>query len=154
MGDSGTKMFFFGTYNHNIDDKSRCTLPQKFREKLGSKVYVTKGYDHCLYIYPEETFLKIADEYSSMDELSPEERQNRRMFFASSIDYDVDKAGRITLTKDHLKRANLDKEVVLVGNGDHVEIWSRAQYEDMDKTADENFERNAQIIAASKKKID
>lgn len=147
-------MFFFGTFNHNLDEKSRCTLPSKYREKLGSKVYVTKGFDHCLSLYPEDTFMKIAEQYASLDELSQEERYNRRMFFASSTEYEVDKAGRITLTRDHLQRAGITKAVVLVGNNDHIEIWDRDRYEMIDKDQDENFEKNAQIIAASKKKAE
>lgn len=141
------KVLFFGTFNHNLDDKSRLTLPSKFREKIGSKVYVTKGFDHCLNLYPEDTFLTIADKYSQLNELSPEERQYRRAFFATSCDYDLDKAGRITLSKDQLQRASIEKEVVLVGNNDHIEIWDRKVFEEVDKLQDENFELNAQMIA-------
>ena len=51
-------MVFFGTYNHNLDDKSRCTLPSRFRDVLGTKVYVSRGYDHCLNLYTEDAFNK------------------------------------------------------------------------------------------------
>lgn len=147
-------MFFFGTFNHSLDDKSRCTLPTRFRDKLGKKVYVTKGFDHCLNLYPEETFIAMAEKNASLDELSPEERQYRRIFFASSMDYDLDKAGRITLTKDHLSRAGITKEVVLVGNNDHIEIWDRAKFEEADQLQDENYEKNAQMIAMNRRKQD
>lgn len=154
MGESGLDMFFFGTFNHSLDEKSRCTLPSRFRGSLGTTVYVTRGYDHCLYLYPEETFLKKAEKYAEFDELSSEERQNARLFFASSSEYLIDKAGRITLTKDHLNRAGITKEVVLVGYNDHIEIWDKDSYYDIDKLQDENFEKNAQMIAASRKKAE
>jgi MraZ protein len=144
-------MVFFGTYNHNLDDKSRCTLPSRFREALGTKVYVSRGYDHCLNLYTEEAFNKKVEKYSSFDELSPQERHNARLFFASSSEYIIDKAGRITLTKDHLNRAGIAKEVVLVGNFDHIEIWDKDTYYNMDKYSDENFESNAQFISAQRK---
>ena len=63
----------------------------------------------------------------------------------------LDKAGRITLTKDHLNRAGITKEVVLVGNFDHIEIWDKDTYYNMDKYSDENFEANAQFISAQRK---
>lgn len=96
--------------------------------------------------------MKKAESYSSFSELSQEERQNARLFFASSSDYDVDKAGRITLSKDHLARAGITKEVVLVGNNDHLEIWDRNTYYAVDKLQDDNFEKNAQYISAQRKK--
>jgi len=155
VGESGVNVvFFFGTFNHNLDDKSRCTLPSKFREKLGTKVYVTKGFDHCLNLYSEETFLKLVEKYATLDELTPEERQYRRMFFSSSSDYEIDKSGRITLSKDHLQRASIVKEVVLVGNNDHIEIWDRDHFNEIDKLQEDNFEANAIKIAASRKKAE
>ena len=57
----GSNMFFIGTYNYNLDDKNRLTMPSKLREQLGAKVYVTLGLDKCLAIYPVETFEKIEE---------------------------------------------------------------------------------------------
>ena len=144
-------MVFFGTFSHNLDEKSRLTLPSRFREMLGTKVYVSRGYDHCLYLFTEEAFNKKVEKYSMFDELSPEESQNARLFFASSSEYQIDKAGRITLTKDHLNRASIAKEIILVGNFDHIEIWDKSTYEEMDKLSDANFEANALKISSAKK---
>lgn len=145
-------MFFFGTFNYHLDDKSRCSIPARFREKLGQVVYVTKGFDHCLYLFPEETFIEMAKKNAMLDELSPQERQYRRTFFASSMDYSIDKAGRITLTKEHLMKAGIKKDVVLVGNNDHIEIWDRETYENIDLLQDNNYELNAQIIAENRRR--
>lgn len=145
-------MFFFGTFFHNLDDKSRCTLPARFREALGSHVFVTKGFDHCLSLYPEVTFMEMVKQNAALNELSPTERQYRRMFFASSSDYDIDKAGRITLSKDHLLKAGISKEVVLVGNNDHIEIWDKSTYEKVYEEQEQLFEENAKSIAESRLK--
>ena len=59
-------MFFIGTYNHSLDEKSRVILPSKLREKLGGTVYITLGLDKCLAVYPEETFENIAAKLSAV----------------------------------------------------------------------------------------
>ena len=100
-------MFFFGTFRHNLDDKARCTIPTSFRDQLGKVVYGTKGLDNCINIYPEETFMKICNSNSTLNDFNSAERQFKRLFFSTSFKYEVDKSGRITLTKDHLSRAGI-----------------------------------------------
>ena len=68
------------------------------------------------------------------------------------MDYSIDKAGRITLTKEHLMKAGIKKDVVLVGNNDHIEIWDRETYENIDLLQDNNYELNAQIIAENRRR--
>lgn len=150
---SGLTMFFFGTFYHNLDDKSRFTIPSKFRDAIGSKIFITKGFDKCLYIYPEETFMKIAERYSHYDDLCLEERQNSRVFFATSMDYDIDKAGRVTLSKDHILKGNIQKEIIIIGRNDHLEIWDKATYEECSSIDADNFEKNASKISESRKKV-
>lgn len=144
-------MFFFGTFRHNLDDKARCTIPNSFRDQLGKVVYGTKGLDNCINIYPEETFMKICNSNSTLNDFNSAERQFKRLFFSTSFKYEVDKSGRITLTKDHLSRAGIDKEVVIVGNNDHIEIWDKETFEKVDKMQNDNYEANAQSIALSHK---
>lgn len=153
MGESGDKMFFFGTFKHNLDDKSRCTIPNSFRDQLGKKVYGTKGLDNCINIYPEEAFMRLCQQNALLSDFDPAERQFKRLFFETSFKYEVDKSGRITLTKDHLQRAGIDREVVLVGNNDHIEIWNKTTFEELDTIQNENFESNAQSIAQSRKEL-
>lgn len=145
-------MFFFGTFKHNLDDKARCTIPTIFRDQLGKVVYGTKGLDSCISIYPEETFMKLCQQNALLDELNPAERQYKRTFFITSSKYEIDKSGRITLTKDHLSRAFINKEVVIVGNNDHIEIWDKDRFEEIDKLQNDNFEINAQQIALDRRK--
>lgn len=144
-------MFFFGTFRHNLDDKARCTIPTSFRDQLGKVVYGTKGLDNCINIYPEETFMKICNSNSTLNDFNSAERQFKRLFFSTSFKYEVDKSGRITLTKDHLSRAGIDKEVVIVGNNDHIEIWDKETFEKVDEIQNDNYEANAQSIALSHK---
>ena len=123
-------MFFFGTFRHSLDDKSRCTLPNCFRDDLGKVVYATKGLDNCLNIYPEETFKVLCEKNAK---------------------YEVDKSGRITLSKNHLQIAGINKDIVIVGNNDHIEIWDKDIFEKIDALQNEEFESNAQLIAQTYK---
>ena len=124
-------MFFFGTFRHSLDDKSRCTLPNCFRDDLGKVVYATKGLDNCLNIYPEETFKVLCEKNAKLNE--------------------VDKSGRITLSKNHLQIAGINKDIVIVGNNDHIEIWDKDIFEKIDALQNEEFESNAQLIAQTYK---
>lgn len=100
---------------------------------------------------PEETFMKICNSNSTLNDFNSAERQFKRLFFSTSFKYEVDKSGRITLTKDHLSRAGIDKEVVIVGNNDHIEIWDKETFEKVDEMQNDNYEANAQSIALSHK---
>ena len=100
-----------------------------------------------LYIVTEEFILVY-----SLDDFNETERQYKRVFAFSSSRYEIDKSGRITLTKDHLSRAAITKEVVIVGNYDHIEIWDRERFEEINKLQDDNFEKNAQSIALERRK--
>ena len=144
-------MFFFGTFRHNLDDKARCTIPTSFRDQLGKVVYGTKGLDNCINIYPEETFMKICNSNSTLNDFNSAERQFKRLFFSTSFKYEVDKSGRITLSKNHLQIAGINKDIVIVGNNDHIEIWDKDIFEKIDALQNEEFESNAQLIAQTYK---
>lgn len=136
-------MFFIGTYNHSLDEKSRVILPSKLREKLGGTVYITLGLDKCLAVYPEETFEAIASRLSKISDYQSDNRGYKRTFFSNSYQCDVDKQGRIQLTKDSLDKCFIKKDVVIMGVDDHVEIWDKEHYEEMSRINDENYESNA-----------
>lgn len=144
-------MFFFGTFRHSLDDKSRCTLPNCFRDDLGKVVYATKGLDNCLNFYPEETFKVLCEKNAKLNELDSAQRRYQRMFFQTSFKYEVDKSGRITLSKNHLQIAGINKDIVIVGNNDHIEIWDKDIFEKIDALQNEEFESNAQLIAQTYK---
>lgn len=118
---------FLGTYTPRLDDKGRLTLPAKFREALAGGVTVTKSQDHSLAVYPREVFADRARTVSQASRSSEEARAFMRNLAASSDEQLPDGQGRITLTADHRRYAELAKECVVIGAVDYVEIWdSRA----------------------------
>ncbi len=118
---------FLGTYTPRLDDKGRLALPAKFREALAGGVTVTKSQDHSLAVYPREVFADRARTVSQASRSSEEARAFMRNLAASSDEQLPDGQGRITLTADHRRYAELAKECVVIGAVDYVEIWdSRA----------------------------
>lgn len=120
---------FFGEYEHAIDDKSRLTLPARFRAALADGVVVAKGFDGCIDVWPRETWqVKVVERIGNLDSLLPDARRLQRHFFSSASEDTPDKQGRVLLPAPLVRHAGLTKDVTLVGNNDHLEIWDRAAW--------------------------
>lgn len=128
---------FFGTFTPKLDAKGRLTLPAKFREELAGGLMVTKGQDHSLAVYPREAFLERARRAAAASRSNPQARAFVRNLAASADEQFPDGHGRITISPDHRDYAGLDKDCVVIGSVDFVEIWDaqswasyQAQHED------------------------
>ncbi len=120
---------FIGEYNHTIDAKGRLIVPAKYREELGEHFYVTKGLDGCLFAYDEEDFEKLQKKIMELSVLNRESREIARVFLGSAQECEFDKQGRILISSPLREHAKLIKDVVLVGVGNRIEIWSRERYD-------------------------
>ena len=117
---------FFGEYEHAIDEKSRLTLPARFRDALGSGVVIGKGIDANLDVYPRASWTDVVEErLAGLDPFSRETRELQRFFFSGVVDAVPDKQGRVLVPPKLAERAGLEREVVVVGVYDHLEIWDR-----------------------------
>ena len=115
-----------GEFEHTIDDKNRLTLPAKFREELAEGVVVTRGMDGCLYAYPRGDWMeRFQSRVGGLDPLSREGRNLQRHFFSGAAEAEVDKQGRIMIPAPLLRYAGLQRDVVVAGVHDHLEIWDR-----------------------------
>lgn len=120
---------FIGEYNHTIDAKGRLIIPSKYREELGEHFIVTKGFDGCLFAYADSEWQKLMERIQSLPLVNKDSRNLNRYFLGSAIDGEFDKQGRVLLSAALRKHAALEKDVVLVGLGNHIEIWSRDRWE-------------------------
>jgi MraZ protein len=137
---------FFGFYEHTLDDKGRLVIPRKMREEAGVKVYILKGYDGALSVYKQSTFEKLVEEINSLPYNKKESRAFLRIQLSSVCDLDVDKAGRVQIPTQLLSKYNIGKQVVVIGAGDHIEVWDQATYAKYEAEAEANFEDIAQNI--------
>lgn len=121
---------FMGEYNHTIDAKGRLIVPSKFREQLGENFVVTKGLDGCLFVYDEIEWAKLNEKLNKLPLNNRNARTLSRHFLASCMDdCEFDKQGRILLSNPLREYAKLDKDVVLVGVGSRIEIWSKESWD-------------------------
>ena len=123
---------FMGEYNHTIDAKGRLIVPSKFREALGDEFVVTKGLDGCLFVYDNKEWSAFEEKLKALPLMNKESRKFVRFFLAGATNAEVDKQGRILIPAILREFAELDKDVVLVGVGSRIEIWSLANWEAMD----------------------
>jgi MraZ protein len=135
---------FYGEYNHNIDDKGRMSIPSKFREELGDKFYVTKGLDQCLFVFPVEEWKIFQNKLKDLPLTKSNARKFNRFFNAGAMDYGLDKQGRINITPVLRKHAFIEKEVVVIGVGTRMEIWSKDAWEDYNSPENMNYDEIAE----------
>ena len=132
---------FMGEYNHTIDAKGRLIIPSKFREALGSEFVLTKGLDGCLFVFPMKEWEAFEEKLRSLPLIDKNAPKYSRFFLAGASTCELDKQGRILVPGTLREFAQMDKEVVLTGMLDRIEVWSKEQwlennaYDDMDDIA-------------------
>ncbi|MBQ7847181.1 MAG: division/cell wall cluster transcriptional repressor MraZ [Clostridia bacterium] len=119
----------YGEYAHTIDTKGRMFLPSKFRSTLGDRVYLVRGIDNCVCIYPVEEFDKFIAKLDAAPHTETKARNVKRALCASAVDTDVDAQGRVLIPSKLRSMAGLEKSVIVVGMGDKAEIWNPERYE-------------------------
>ena len=115
---------FMGEFHHNIDDKGRLIIPSKFRSELGESIIITKGLDKCIFVYSLKEWNKIIEKMSALQFTKKNVRAFERAFIGGASTIEFDKQGRINITSPLISYAGLEKECVIIGVGDRLEIWS------------------------------
>ncbi len=113
-----------GEYTHTIDDKSRISLPAKFRKELGSKVVVTHGLDSCLFLYPLKEWEKISTKLASLGMGQADMRGFVRFMLAGATEIDADASGRILIPEFLKHFAHIEEKVVFAGVHTRIELWN------------------------------
>lgn len=135
-----------GEYSHNLDAKGRLIIPAKFREELGNKMIVTQGLDGCLSIYTPESWAKI---YASLQALPNTKREARayvRILTSRASEVELDNQGRILIPSKLIQIAAIEKECIIVGAGEKVEIWAKKLWDAYMEDFDESFEEIAESL--------
>lgn len=123
-------MVFFGEYMVSFTGNGRIVLPKKIRELLqGEQVIVTKGFDQCLAGYDKQEWESKAQSLMQVSLLEKENMEKRRFLFSSTVYLDIDDQGRLVLPKNLLNYANFKDKAMIVGVGDHFEIWEPSEWQ-------------------------
>ena len=136
-------IMLIGEYTHTIDTKKRLAIPAKFRKELGNMLIVTRGLDNCLFVYSQREWKTLADKLGKLPIAKRDARGFLRLMLAGAMEVHVDSLGRI-LIPDYLKEyAHIEKNVVVTGLYNRVEVWSEEGWIRYKKQA----ERDADDIA-------
>lgn len=123
-------MVFFGEYQVSFSAPGRVVLPKKIRELIkGNTFIVAKGFDNCLAGYDRSDWEERAKELLQVSLLEQENLQKRRFVFSSAVTVDIDEQGRFVIPKQLLQYGELGNKAMIVGVGDHFEIWNVEKWE-------------------------
>lgn len=137
---------FFGSFEHTLDNKNRLLIPSKLRGELGEKVFIMKGYEGSLSIYPNESFQKYLTKLESLPYESRTSRDIERIALSSVYELEIDKVNRIQIPTALVNKYKLSKDVVVIGLIDHIEIWSIEKWNQYLKDNEDNFEEKSEEL--------
>lgn len=152
---------FHSEYDCKLDDKGRLTLPARVKNELLeaqqlvnsiaeatealseedslSPLWLCRGFEPCLTFYLPNEFALIHQQIMKLNVFSQRERMFQRSFLRGVAKIEPDKSGRMLLPKRHLDYAQLEREALLVGIGNRIELWNPEVYEEYVLTDSEDF---------------
>lgn len=137
---------FIGEYQHLIDPKKRLAIPAKFRKDFSGKAVITRGLDNCLFVYPIRTWQEIAGKLGNMPVGESSTRSFVRLMLAGAVDVEVDSQGRILVPEYLKKYAKLEKNVIIAGLFNRLEIWDEHEWEKYKVAAEKNQDEIAEQL--------
>ena len=141
---------FRGRYEHTIDAKGRISIPSRFRDILGKKYddrLVITNFDHCLVAFPQDEWSLLEQKVGTFSLMKKETSAFFRFFYSSAIDCSIDKQGRLLIPQTLRDYANLQKDVVLVGEGKRIEIFAKERWLEEARKAEEDFDQIRDTLA-------
>ena len=122
---------FRGTFDHTLDAKSRLTVPARYRSALADGVVLAMPLDlePCVGVWrPNEYDEYVREQIDALPRLSPKRPNLERFFYGNSLEAELDGAGRVMIPSFLAEHASLQKEVVVVGAGERMELWNKAAW--------------------------
>lgn len=128
-GEKWGNTMFIGQYESNLDEKRRVSVPNKFRKDLGEKLILAKWYEKCLVLVGNAGWNVLLNRLGGNSRIiTAPVRDTDRFVLGSAFALELDSQGRIIIPEKLTKYANLGKEIVFVGLGDRIEVWSKADW--------------------------
>jgi MraZ protein len=141
---------FYGEYEHSLDRKGRLIFPAKFRqvskENYIERFYITRGLDRCLFVFTEEEWKLQEQRFKSLSFTKAEARKFNRLYFSGACEIIPDKQGRILIPRYLKTYANIERQVVIVGVANRIEIWSQKCWHEFYEKTQSTFEDIAERL--------
>ena len=138
---------FIGEYSYSIDDKGRVALPVKFRSKFDDGCIITRGLDHCLWVYTKEEWEKLVSSISELPLTQKNARSFSRLMFSGAVEVKPDKIGRVNLPGYLKEYSNIKNKVVIAGVLNRLEIWAEDAWETFKHEMEENSDEVAEQLS-------
>ena len=119
---------FMGEYCNNLDEKSRIVIPSNFRDELKNNFIIAKGLEKCLYIFSKNEWDKVVSKLENLPFTKKDVRIFKRSFFSGAANVELDKSGRIVISSNLKEYAKINRECVIIGAGDRIEIWDKDEW--------------------------
>lgn len=129
-----------GEHQHTLDDKGRMIIPVKFRDELGSSFVMTRGLDKCLFVYPRSEWETLEAKLKKLPMTRADARSFVRFFFSGATECELDKQGRVLIPVTLREYATLERDCVVLGVSNRVEIWSDSVWQEYSSEAAGSFE--------------
>jgi MraZ protein len=137
---------FLGQYEHTIDEKGRLIVPAKYREPLGENFIITYGLDVCLFVYSLEEWKTLAEKLKLLPLGQRDARAFKRILFSRATNCTIDSQGRVIIMKYLRDYARIDKEVMIIGVSDRIEIWSKDIWQKYFDKIEDSYEDIAERV--------
>ncbi len=137
---------FTGEYHHTLDGKGRVIIPSRLREGLGDSFVITRGLDHCLFVYPNSEWVRLEQKLKQLPFTKRDARVFTRLFFSGAMEVEADKQGRVLIPQNLREYADIEKDVMFIGVSNRVEIWSEPAWREYFGEADQNYEELAEKL--------
>ena len=137
---------FMGEFHHNVDEKGRLIIPSKFRNDLGKKFIITRGIEKCIFVYSLDEWNNMVNELEELPFTRKNARTFMRMLMSGATECELDNNGRINIPSPLVNYASIDKECVVIGVGDRLEIWSNEGFDNFFNENIDNFDEIAETL--------
>lgn len=136
---------FVGTFEHSLDDKGRVVLPSAFRARLADKGFLSQ-LDVCLGLWTDEGFEAVARRLTEQIREGRAPQEAKRAFAANAHEVRPDSQGRITIPQRLRDFAHLERDVVVIGGFDRIEIWDAARWRAAGASGDESLSQAVTVL--------
>lgn len=141
---------FKGSYEYSVDSKGRVNIPARMRKYVSPEAndtfVITRGYEKCLFVYPNDEWIKFEQSVRELSTTNPKHRFFARTLLERATDSQLDAQSRITIPKDLLQFASIENEVLILGVLERIELWNPSLYKEYQKSQAETYENVAQTV--------
>ena len=117
-------MVFLGETRHVLDEKGRVVIPSKVRPALKEGLCITRGFNNALFVFPLEEWNRIDEKLRSLPLTDPDVLKFMRFWYSGAVQDELDPQGRLLIPKNLREYAKIEKEVVIIGVSNRLEIWN------------------------------